>query len=119
MPLLGLVIVKCLESSPAAAQAAPTCAAVLPNLGACPMKAEPVGTPAQETVLNNIGTPVLSLATGFLKSNPAAAQAAKAFAGAPATRNFIDAVSSIAVGFAPAEKAALVRLPFCRICVPN
>ena len=66
----------------------------------------------QETVLNNLGTPALSLVTGFLKSNLSAAQAVKTFAAAPATQDLINAISSIAVGFAPAEKAALVRLPF-------
>ena len=63
----------------------------------------------QEAALNNIGTPVLSLVSGFLKSNPAAAEAAKAFAGAPATQAFIKTVSGLAIGIGPAEKAALVR----------
>ena len=51
---------------------------------------------------------MLSLVTGFLKTNPAAAEAAKAFAGAPATQAFIKTVSGLAIGIGPAEKAALV-----------
>lgn len=73
----------------------------------------------QETVLNNIGTPVLSLVTGFLKTNPAAAKAAQAFAGAPATQAFIKTVSAIAVGIGPAEKAALVCVAFCHMPFEN
>lgn len=60
-------------------------------------------------MLDNIGTPLLSLVTGFLKSNPGAAQAAQSFAAAPATKAFIKTLSTIAIGIGPAERAALVR----------
>ena len=64
----------------------------------------------QESVLDNIGTPVLSLVTGFLKTNPIAAKAAQTFAAAPATQAFIKTISGISIGIGPAEKAALVPL---------
>ena len=68
-------------------------------------------------MLDNIGTPVLSLVTGFLKTNPVAAKAAQTFAAAPATQAFIKSISGIAIGIGPAEKAALVRLvPYSRHC---
>lgn len=68
-------------------------------------------------MLENIGTPVLSLVTGFLKTNPMAAKAAQTFAAAPATQAFIKTVSGIAIGIGPAEKAALVSLaPFFTLC---
>ena len=71
----------------------------------------------QESVLDNIGTPVLSLVTGFLKTNPVAAKAAQSFAAAPATQAFIKTLSGIAIGIGPAEKAALVPLaPFLAFC---
>ena len=61
-------------------------------------------------MLDNIGTPVLSLVTGFLKTNPVAAKAAQTFAAAPATQAFIKTISGIAIGIGPTEKAALVNL---------
>lgn len=57
----------------------------------------------QESVLDNIGTPVLSLVTGFLKTNPVAAKAAQTFAAAPATQAFIKTISGIAIGIGPTE----------------
>lgn len=70
----------------------------------------------QETVLDNIGTPLLSLVTGILKNNPVAAQALQAFAAAPATQGLIKTISGIAIGIGPAEKAALV-CPSCYLCI--
>lgn len=62
----------------------------------------------QETALDNIGTPVLSLVAGLLKNNPVAAQALQTLAAAPATQGLIKTISGIAIGIGPAEKAALV-----------